>query len=101
MISVAAVMVPLAAHDRSAAATRGWTTSAKDRREFGLLMAPRTNLRSLACRPPCTFTIDETPTSSGSGQPTPKLPGGADRNTNPLDAGEQTSTAGEPNRCVR
>lgn len=94
-------MVPLAAHDRSAAATRGCATRAMVRSEPGLLMAPRTNLRSLACRPPCTFTRDEAPTSSGTGHPTPKLPGGADRNTNPLDAGEQTSTAGEPNRCVR
>ena len=47
LISVAAEMVPLSAHDRSAATRRGWTTSAMARSEPGRLMAARMNPRSL------------------------------------------------------
>jgi len=47
LISVAAEMVLLSAHNRSAATRRGWTTSAMTRSEPGRLMAARMNSRSL------------------------------------------------------
>ena len=74
LISVAAEMVPLSAHDRSAATRRGWTTSTMARSEPGRLMAARMNPRSLACWLPSTLTTQERPTSSGAGQRMPKVP---------------------------
>ena len=67
LISVAAEMVPLSAHDRSAATRRGWTTSAMARSEPGRLMAARMNPRSLACWLPSTLTTQERLTSSARG----------------------------------
>ena len=100
-ISVTAEMVPLSAHDRSAATRRGWTTSAMAWSEPGRLMAARMNPRSLACWLPSTLTTQERPTSSGAGQRMPKVPSWEDLRTNLLAAGEQTRTVGEPKRCVR